>query len=380
MTRRKIINITLILFFAICVTAGCLFYRESTRPTVAEPPKVSVILPTYNRENMLPRAMDSILNQTYPHFELIVINDGSKDNTQKILEEYAAKDKRIKIVQHEQNKGLVYGLNEGLDLATGKYIARMDDDDEAYPQRFEKQVAFFEEHPEFAAVGSYCGPFGSPKVYINWKETDPENLKVLTMLGWTPMPHSSAMLNASFLNKHHIRYRQEYKNAEDLALWGDIIFAGGKLTNVPEKLMNLRLHRTNSPEYYQQQTQSMKLFRRNYIKAKYNKEVTGNEHECEFLGIFLEAEPKINFLNRQALESKNKEMCGNRNLEILFFKHPHWKGAVNIDGNTLMRVKVNDKAEILKRTADEITVRWENWGTETFQKAPEDNVYILKQE
>ena len=142
-------------------------------------PKISVILPTYNREAMLPNALDSILNQTFPDFELIVINDGSIDNTQKILEKYAAKDKRIKIINHEKNKGIVCGLNEGLEQAKGEYIARMDDDDISYPKRFEIQLAYMQEHPDVAIVGTWVSTSDDKTAADSWwEETKSELIKI----------------------------------------------------------------------------------------------------------------------------------------------------------------------------------------------------------
>ena len=233
---KKIISFILCLGILIGVVIVCYFCQCK--------PKISVVLSTYNRERTLRYALNSLLKQTYSNFELIVINDGSVDNTQEILEEYAAKDQRIKIIKHEQNMGIVYGLNEGLEQARGEYIARMDDDDLSYPERFKKQLAYMEEHPDVAVVGAWAGKLYGDTIYKWWQETDPEYIKIRILLGATPLAHSSFFMRRSFLEEHNIRYNPEYQTIEDLSILGDVVVAGGKVASIPEKLLYVRVHRS----------------------------------------------------------------------------------------------------------------------------------------
>ncbi len=113
-------------------------------------PLVSVVMATYNRADAIGGAIDSILNQTYDDFELIIIDDGCTDGTSQILEKYAAKDKRI-VLLRQNNQGLAAARNTGVDKAQGKYIAFMDDDDVSVPNRLKKQVTFLEKHPDYDA-------------------------------------------------------------------------------------------------------------------------------------------------------------------------------------------------------------------------------------
>ena len=114
-------------------------------------PQVSVVLATYyDRSAALSRAIESILDQTFTDFELIIVNDGAPDNTRKILNNYAQKDSRI-IVLHQQNKGAGAARNLGVRHARGTYIACMDDDDQSLPMRLEEQVKFLRQHAQFAA-------------------------------------------------------------------------------------------------------------------------------------------------------------------------------------------------------------------------------------
>lgn len=115
-------------------------------------PIISVILPAYNAERFLKEAIDSILNQTFRDFELIILNDGSTDRTEGIILSY--NDSRIRYVKNEQNLKLIKTLNKGIDLAKGKYIARMDADDISIPERFEIQLKYLSDHPEVAMVSA----------------------------------------------------------------------------------------------------------------------------------------------------------------------------------------------------------------------------------
>ena len=106
---------------------------------------VSVIIPCYNAEKTIEKALDSIINQTYRNLEIITIDDGSTDRTPGILNSYSARDKRVKVVRNERNIKLIETLNKGIGLASGEYIVRMDADDIAVPERIEKEFHFLKE-------------------------------------------------------------------------------------------------------------------------------------------------------------------------------------------------------------------------------------------
>jgi len=115
-------------------------------------PKASVIMPVYNEEKYIKKAIESILNQTFKDFEFIIIDDGSTDRTKEILKKY--KDKRIKIITNRKNEFVSRALNKGIKKAKGEYIIRIDGDDIALPNRLEKQINFLETHPEISVLGS----------------------------------------------------------------------------------------------------------------------------------------------------------------------------------------------------------------------------------
>ena len=118
--------------------------------------EISVLMASHNGARFIRQSLDSILNQTFSDFELIVINDASTDDTSAILDEYKCRDSRIRVYSNSENKGLTYSLNEALKKvsADSRYICRMDDDDICEPTRLEKQIDFLDSHREIGIVGS----------------------------------------------------------------------------------------------------------------------------------------------------------------------------------------------------------------------------------
>lgn len=116
-------------------------------------PLVSVNMPCYNCSKYIKQSIDSILNQTYTNFELIIIDDGSTDNSVEVIKEFS--DKRIKLFENITNQGIVYSRNRAVENSKGKYIAILDSDDIAYPTRIEKQLNFMESNPDFAMTGTW---------------------------------------------------------------------------------------------------------------------------------------------------------------------------------------------------------------------------------
>jgi glycosyltransferase involved in cell wall biosynthesis len=203
-------------------------------------PTVSVILAAYNAEKYLREAVSSILSQTYGDFECIVIDDGSTDSTLAILKSF--NDPALKIVSRP-NKGLTPTLNEGISLAQGQYIARMDADDVSLPTRFEKQVAYLNEHPEVVCVGSRVttiDPYGSPLSNTDHKLTHEEiEADLLKGIGWS-IVHPAAMMRKDSVMKVG-GYREQFKTSQDLDLWLRLSEVG-KLANLPEPLVQYRQH------------------------------------------------------------------------------------------------------------------------------------------
>src|SRR5579872_6896113 len=172
---------------------------ESPEPdTQATTPAISVVMPTYNGERFLRPAIESILNQTFPNFELIIIDDGSTDNTPHILSEF--KDTRLTVLTNQQNLGIAVATNRGLAAARGEYIALQDHDDISLPHRFQTQLDFLNTHPEIALVGSAAELIDENGVpYADYFE--PENdidIKWETLFR-CPISHTSVMARRKVL-------------------------------------------------------------------------------------------------------------------------------------------------------------------------------------
>ena len=194
-------------------------------------------MPVYNAELYVREAIVSIINQTYSEFEFIIINDGSKDSSKLVIE--SIKDERIVFINHEINAGLVNSLNEGLKLARGKYIARMDNDDIAYPDRFIKQLRFMEDNPSVGVCGTAFQTFGniefSPVIPCN--DSDIREF----MLVHNPIGHPTVMMRNSLIKEHKLSYIQDATPAEDYRMWYEFSKIC-LLSNLPDILLNYRIH------------------------------------------------------------------------------------------------------------------------------------------
>ena len=200
-------------------------------------PKISVLMPAYNVEKYIAESIESILNQTFTDFEFLIINDGSTDGTAQIIKEYAKKDKRIRFIDNKKNQGLIAVLNQGLDLCTGEYIARMDSDDISLPERFAKQVEYMEMHPECGLLGTAGQNFGADtNTYYS-----PEHVDMFDLLRGVGFYHPSVMMRKSVMDKYNLRYDPRYYLVEDLELWSRMLHVTQEC-NLPEVLIKYRVH------------------------------------------------------------------------------------------------------------------------------------------
>jgi glycosyltransferase involved in cell wall biosynthesis len=202
---------------------------------------ISVILPVYNGGKYLNDAIESILSQTYENFEFIIINDGSKDNSLDIIKEYEKKDSRIIIISRE-NKGLIATLNEGIQMAKGKYIARMDQDDISLPARFKNQIEFMKKKDLDICGGNYIIIDENNKILINCEVPQNSDEILLTLASNVPFAHPSVIIKKEFLIKNDLIYGLNgYRNAEDLDLWINMYLKGAKFGNINEKTIKYRI-------------------------------------------------------------------------------------------------------------------------------------------
>ena len=203
-------------------------------------PLVSVILSVYNGAPYLKEAIESILNQTFIDFEFIIVDDGSIDETPKILDEFT--DIRIVSLKNEKNLGLVRSLNKALSLAKGEFIARMDADDISLPERFAKQIAYFKKYPQVGVLGtaiSQVDKCGRPiSVLI---PPIHHNLIFWQMFFGCPIFHPTVMMRQKALDAVGY-YDINFTHIEDVELWSRFLLNGIKFANLSEVLHVRRLH------------------------------------------------------------------------------------------------------------------------------------------
>ena len=227
---------------------------------------VSVILPAYNAEGTIGEAIKSIIDQTYKDWELLVIDDGSTDNTKAVIQSF--EDPRIKYIENEGNKKLIYTLNRGLEMATGKYIARMDADDISKPDRFQKQVDFMEGNPECIVCGTFIqmfkdsenigkpvGIFGDDAVLKEYLYRD------------SCFAHPSVMMRTDCIKKTGIHYNTECLHVEDYKFWIDLV-PYGSFYNIPEALLRYRVDDNQvSRKFRDIQVRNSNRIRKEYIMS-----------------------------------------------------------------------------------------------------------------
>ncbi|MGL5980485.1 MAG: glycosyltransferase family 2 protein [Phocaeicola sp.] len=202
-------------------------------------PKISVIMGIYNCASTLKEAVDSIINQTYTNWELILCDDGSKDNTLALAKEFAAQDNRIVVIQNNTNRGLNYTLNHCLKYAQGEYIARMDGDDSCDPSRFMKQVAILEKNSDIAIVSSEMNYFDESGIWGQSKSIErPVNKDFIR---GTPFCHAPCMVRKEAYDAVNGYSEADILlRVEDYHLWIKMYSKGYKGLNIKEPLYSMR--------------------------------------------------------------------------------------------------------------------------------------------
>jgi glycosyltransferase involved in cell wall biosynthesis len=204
------------------------------------PASVSVVMSVYNGEAYLAEAIESILTQTFADFEFIIINDGSRDGTARMLAEYAERDPRVRVVTQE-NSGRVPSLNRGIEMAAAPFIARMDADDVSLPNRLERQVSFLEAHPEIGLLGSaveMVGPEGE-SLGIYAPDCGDQELRQV-MMKLNPFRHPAILMRKGIASGVG-GYRKVMLDTDDYDLWLRMS-ERTQIANLPEVLVKYRIH------------------------------------------------------------------------------------------------------------------------------------------
>ena len=209
------------------------------RTNLFKPPLISVLMPVFNAEKFVEEAAQSILSQSFRDIELIAIDDGSTDQSKAILDRIRRRDGRVTLISRK-NRGLVDSLNEGIDLAQGEWIARMDADDISLPHRFQRQLEWLEKSGA-DICGSWIQPFGgSDRRIMKYPQTDAA-IKI-EMLFASPFAHPTVMMRAPIARS--LKYDKAWEKVEDFDLWERARINQYTMANVPEVLLSYRQHKT----------------------------------------------------------------------------------------------------------------------------------------
>lgn len=199
--------------------------------------RISVIMGIYNGSKTMDQAIESVCAQTYTDWEYIICDDCSTDNTWEKLQEWKKKDSRIIPVRNEKNLRLAATLNKCLELASGEYIARMDDDDSCYPDRFEVQAAFLDEHPEYGFVSSMVDGYDGKHIIPDyWHRTECPQKR--DFVHGSQFVHPATMFRRSVLKQAGgYRIGPETRRMEDYDLFMRLYAAGYQGYNIQKPLL-----------------------------------------------------------------------------------------------------------------------------------------------
>lgn len=267
-------------------------------------PLVSVIIPCYNASKYVEQAVRSIMEQTYKNIEILVADDCSTDKTLEILERLSLDDSRIVVVRNEENLKIVKTLNKLVELATGKYIARMDADDISLPTRIQEQVSFLEKTPDYVMCGTNAFHIDEDDVEIGHSSLPlsyDENRFYLAY--YSTFYHPTIMIRADIYKQN--LYSDEFLYAEDYELWCRLIFQSRiKAVNLEKKLFKYRLFNFQSSNVHHQEQieSSSKIFDLyEIVKKEY----------CEFHKNIFFIHKRDSIKNKEFLYIKNqyKKLC-----------------------------------------------------------------------
>lgn len=214
-------------------------------------PRVSVLIPVYNAAPFIAATIRAVLAQTFKDFELILLNDGSTDNSAEIIAGFD--DTRIRYAENERNLGISATRNKLVSMARGDYIAVLDNDDICLPRRLEAQVRFLDEHPDIAIAGTWFELFCPPGSSLlrrlllspGWVWCQPRFPSRKDAWRGNVLMHPTAMYRREIFAAHGIAYNAEYTPAEDYDLVRQALDAGLKIANIPQILLRYNLHGGN---------------------------------------------------------------------------------------------------------------------------------------
>jgi glycosyltransferase involved in cell wall biosynthesis len=236
---------------------------------ISRSPRISVLMPVYNVQNYVSEAVESILNQTYSDFELLILDDCSTDKTADVISQFH--DKRIRYHRNETNLGLSENLNVGIRISKGEYLARMDGDDISMPTRLEKQVAILDKHPEIGICGTSFQFFGTRNdTIIQPKQYD--DIKIKMLFGCVV---TLVVMRKDIFIDNNLWYQTDAFPAEDYKMWADCLHVT-KIFNLSEVLFLYRMHEmqisTSKAIAQKQKSDKVRLEMLDWLSPNFTKE------------------------------------------------------------------------------------------------------------
>lgn len=275
-------------------------------------PELTVIMPVYNGEKYLEEAINSVLNQTYTKFTLLVLNDNSTDSTPAILKKYQEQDHRVRVINKTENQGPANLRNEGIELAKTEFIALLDADDIALPTRFEKQINYLKANPNVGVCGTWFTIFGDKKEKILKHAVNHDALKV-QFLNSCGIGNPTVMFKKSVLG--NLRFEHQYVPAEDYGLWSQLI-AKTKFYNIPESLLRYRWHPGNISQTKEENLRKSETL----IKKRQLKHLNIHEND-DYIDYYLNAVSLKRKLSPNCIEQtiKASKKLKEKNIDVNYY-------------------------------------------------------------
>lgn len=280
-------------------------------------PLVTVFITAYNSEKYISESLESVINQTYKNLEILIIDDGSSDDTNKIIRTY--KDKRIRLITNDENMGIPFNRIKSVEIARGEFLAILDADDVSMLNRIENQVKFMNENKEVLVAGSFYKIFGNKIINRKYRlNLDSDEMKI-SLIFRNPLLNSSSIIRLNKIKELGINYNHKYFVAQDYGLWADISKVG-EIVNIPQVLVNYRFGHNNITKL---SSQKKSLQRKKVIDCIHNDlldhygfDLNIREKEI-FNNFFNENEPEIDgYIANKAVLLFNKMIKINKQKQI----------------------------------------------------------------
>jgi glycosyltransferase involved in cell wall biosynthesis len=275
-------------------------FRFAKNAMSGKEPTLSVLMSVYNAEAFLEKSILSIVDQSCPDFEFLIVNDGSTDATEEILMEFKKRDNRIAIIENDKNRGLAYSLNRLIDQARGKFFVRQDADDISHRHRFIRQLNFLMGHPKISLIGTWLKKIDPrDKIIGHWKPIDDPALIYFSLFHAPELAHPTVMFRREVFS-NHLRYNERLFCGQDVELWQSLA-SRVSMSNIPDFLYYRRVH-SDMVSFREKSLQQTTALRRlaHFSQEKLGLDLT--ETRLKNLRKWLTASPNTGEENRQAKE------------------------------------------------------------------------------